>query len=52
VAANLILLGFAVGKGGLFAGPDLLVDVVTAKTPERLRDTSLRAFRVGLAAAG
>jgi indolepyruvate ferredoxin oxidoreductase beta subunit len=51
VAANLILLGYAVGQEGLFTGPGLLVEVITSKTPERFREDSLRAFRVGLAAA-
>jgi len=52
VAANLILLGFAAAKGGLFAGPDLLAEMIAAKTPERFREASLRAFQAGLAAAG
>jgi indolepyruvate ferredoxin oxidoreductase, beta subunit len=52
VAANLILLGYASGKGGLFAEPALLMEVMAAKTPERFRDSSLRAFQAGLAAAG
>jgi indolepyruvate ferredoxin oxidoreductase beta subunit len=51
VAGNLILLGFAAGKGGLFAGPDLLADMIAAKTPERFREASLNAFRAGLAVA-
>jgi indolepyruvate ferredoxin oxidoreductase, beta subunit len=51
VAANLILLGFAAGRGGLFAGPDLLAEMIAAKTPERFREASLKAFQVGLAAA-
>jgi indolepyruvate ferredoxin oxidoreductase beta subunit len=51
VAANLILLGYAAGKGGLFAGPDLLAAVLAAKTPERFRAASLQAFRIGLTAA-
>ena len=51
VAANLILLGFAAGQGGLFAGPDLLTEMIAAKTPERFREASLQAFQVGLAAA-
>ncbi|MBM4301213.1 MAG: pyruvate ferredoxin oxidoreductase [Deltaproteobacteria bacterium] len=51
VAANLILLGFAAGKGGLFAGPDLLAEMIAAKTPERFREASLKAFQAGLAAA-
>ncbi len=51
VAANLILLGFAAGKGGLFAGPDLLSQMIAAKTPDRFREASLQAFQLGLAAA-
>jgi indolepyruvate ferredoxin oxidoreductase beta subunit len=51
VSANLILLGFATGKGGLFAGPDLLIEMIAAKTTERFREASLRAFQAGLAAA-
>ncbi|MFZ5447937.1 MAG: 2-oxoacid:acceptor oxidoreductase family protein [Thermodesulfobacteriota bacterium] len=51
VSANLILLGYAAGKGGLFAEPDLLMEVMMAKTPDRFRETSLRAFKIGLAAA-
>jgi indolepyruvate ferredoxin oxidoreductase beta subunit len=51
VAANLILLGFAAGKGGLFAGPDLLAAMIAAKTPERFREASLKAFQIGLTAA-
>ena len=52
VAANLILLGYAAGQGGLFAGPDLLTDMIAAKTPERFREASLRALELGLTAAG
>jgi indolepyruvate ferredoxin oxidoreductase, beta subunit len=51
VAANLILLGFAAGRGGLFAGPDLLAEMIATKTPERFREASLKAFQAGLAAA-
>jgi indolepyruvate ferredoxin oxidoreductase, beta subunit len=51
VAANLILLGFAAGRGTLFAGPDLLAAMIEAKTPERFREASQRAFGLGLAAA-
>jgi Pyruvate/2-oxoacid:ferredoxin oxidoreductase gamma subunit len=51
VAANLVLLGFAAGQGGLFAGPDLLAEMIAAKTPERFREASLKAFQMGLAAA-
>ncbi len=51
VAANLILLGFAASRGGLFAGPDLLAEMIAAKTPERFREASLKAFALGQAAA-
>jgi indolepyruvate ferredoxin oxidoreductase beta subunit len=51
VAANLILLGYAAGRGGLFAAPDLLADLIAAKTPPRFREDSLKAFQLGLAAA-
>ncbi|MGO8762974.1 MAG: 2-oxoacid:acceptor oxidoreductase family protein [Desulfobaccales bacterium] len=51
VAANLILLGYAAGRGGLFAAPDLLTDLIAAKTPPRFREDSLKAFQLGLAAA-
>jgi indolepyruvate ferredoxin oxidoreductase beta subunit len=51
VSANLILMGYAAGQGGLFAGGDLLAEVIAAKTPERFREDSLRAFQAGLAAA-
>ena len=51
VAANLILLGYAGGQGGVFAAPDLLAEIIAAKTSERFREDSLRAFQVGLAAA-
>jgi indolepyruvate ferredoxin oxidoreductase, beta subunit len=51
VTANLILLGFAAGQGGLYAAPDLLLDMIATKTPERFREDSLKAFNVGLAAA-
>ncbi len=51
VAANLILMGYAAAAGGLFAGPDLLTEVIAATTPERFREASLKAFELGLAAA-
>jgi indolepyruvate ferredoxin oxidoreductase beta subunit len=51
VAANLILLGYAVGKQGLFCGPDLMEQVIREQTPERFRDINLKAFRLGAAAA-
>jgi indolepyruvate ferredoxin oxidoreductase beta subunit len=42
---------WAAAQGGLFAGPDLLAAMIAAKTPERFRETSLKAFQLGLAAA-
>lgn len=51
VAANLILLGFATGQGGLFVEPDFMLNVITARTPERFRESSLKAFKTGLDAA-
>jgi len=51
VAANLILLGYAAGRGGLFAGPDLLIEMIAARTPERFREASLKAFQLGIVTA-
>ena len=51
VAANLILLGFAAAKGGLFCGVELLEQVIMEKIPSRFRDTNLAALRRGVAAA-
>lgn len=52
VAANLILLGFAAGRGGLFCRPELLAQVIKDKTPARFRALNEKAFQAGLAAAG
>jgi indolepyruvate ferredoxin oxidoreductase beta subunit len=52
VAANFILLGYAAGRGGLFAGPELITEVIAARTPAGLREASLLAFQVGRSAAG
>jgi Pyruvate/2-oxoacid:ferredoxin oxidoreductase gamma subunit len=51
VAANLILLGFAAAKGGLFWEAALLEQVIMEKIPERFRDANLQALRRGVAAA-
>ncbi len=51
VAANLILLGFAAGQGRAVRRTGSPGGVMEAKTPERFRETSLRAFQLGLAAA-
>ena len=50
-AANLALLGFAVGKGVLFAGADHFETVIRATTPAQYLDRNLAAFRAGLGAA-
>ncbi|MDD2903982.1 MAG: 2-oxoacid:acceptor oxidoreductase family protein [Syntrophales bacterium] len=51
VAANLILLGYAAGKGGLFCEADLLEQVIREKTPARFREINLKALRAGVDAA-
>ncbi|MCG6536312.1 MAG: 2-oxoacid:acceptor oxidoreductase family protein [Syntrophales bacterium LBB04] len=52
VTANLILLGFAAARGGLFCAAELLERVILEKIPARFRDSNLQAFRLGVAAAG
>lgn len=52
VAANLVLLGFAAGKGGLFCGAEEMQKVIRDETPERFRDMNLQAYQAGRAAAG
>lgn len=51
VAANLIILGFAAGKGSFFCSVDLLEEILQEKSPDRFREANLRAFREGLTAA-
>ncbi len=51
VSANLILLGYAAGKGGLFCNPEIVEKVIKEKTPARYQELNLKAFRAGLAAA-
>jgi len=52
VTANLILLGYAAGKGGLFCQPDFLEQVIREKTPARFREINLKALHTGMDAAG
>jgi Pyruvate/2-oxoacid:ferredoxin oxidoreductase gamma subunit len=52
VTANLILLGFAAARGGLFCAPDLLERVIREKTPPRFLELNLKALRLGAATAG
>ena len=51
VAANLILLGYAAAKGGLFCDADLLEQVIREKAPARFREMNLKALSTGVAAA-
>jgi indolepyruvate ferredoxin oxidoreductase, beta subunit len=51
VTANLVILGFAAGKGALFCDGDLLEKIIRDKSPERFRDGNLKAFRAGGQAA-
>ena len=51
VTANLILLGFAAGKMGLFCNAELLAGLIQDKTPPRFRESNLKAFFMGVAAA-
>lgn len=52
VAANLILLGYAAAKGGLFCQADFLEQVIREKVPARFREINLKALAAGAAAAG
>uniref|UniRef100_A0A7C3ZB59 Pyruvate ferredoxin oxidoreductase n=1 Tax=Desulfobacca acetoxidans TaxID=60893 RepID=A0A7C3ZB59_9BACT len=51
VTANLILLGFAAGKGVLFCQDDLLEQIVREKSAAKYRETNLQAFVAGRNAA-
>ena len=50
-AANLALLGYAVGKRIFFAGPDLFEETIRNSTPAKYLDRNLAAFRAGVEAA-
>ena len=50
-AANLALLGYAAGKGVLFAGPDLFEQTIQRITPAKHLDQNLAAFRAGMEAS-
>jgi indolepyruvate ferredoxin oxidoreductase beta subunit len=50
-AANLALLGYAAGKGALFAGADLFEETIRKSTPTRYLDQNLAAFRAGVEAS-
>ena len=51
VAANLILLGYAAARRGLFCSPEILEQVIKDKTPARFRALNLKALQTGVAAA-
>jgi indolepyruvate ferredoxin oxidoreductase beta subunit len=51
VAANLALLGYAAGKGGLFREPALFEASIRAATPAQHLEGNLAAFRAGVEAA-
>jgi indolepyruvate ferredoxin oxidoreductase beta subunit len=51
VAANLALLGYAAGKGGLFGEAALFEAVVRAVTSARYLESNVAAFRAGVEAA-
>lgn len=51
VAANLVLLGYAVGKGTLFAGETTVRRALRTISPARLLDGSMEALSAGIAAA-
>lgn len=50
-ALNMVLLGFAAGGGAAGVSADALRQAVHDLSPERHRDTNLRAFDLGSAAA-
>ena len=52
VAANLILLGYAAGKKTLFADSRILEGIIGKISPPRFLEANLKAFRLGLEAAG
>jgi len=50
-SANLALLGYAAGKGGLFAGPACFEDAIRSVTSARHLGGNLAAFRAGVEAS-
>jgi len=50
-AANLALLGYAAGKGVLFAGPDLFEETIRKTAPAKYLDRNIAAFRAGVEAS-
>jgi indolepyruvate ferredoxin oxidoreductase beta subunit len=50
-SANLALLGYAAGKGGLFAGPSCFEEAIRSVTSARHLGGNLAAFRAGVEAS-
>jgi indolepyruvate ferredoxin oxidoreductase beta subunit len=50
-AANLALLGYAAGKGALFAGPDIFEETIRQITSSKHLNQNLAAFRAGVEAS-
>lgn len=50
-AANLALLGYAAGKGVLFAGPDHFEETIRKIVPAKHLDRNIAAFRAGVEAS-
>jgi len=50
-SVNLVLLGFAAGRGGLFSGPAGFEAAIRAYTPARFLEKNLQAFSAGVEAA-
>jgi indolepyruvate ferredoxin oxidoreductase beta subunit len=51
MGANLVLLGYAAARGGLFAGPEQFEAAIRQATSARHVEASLGAFRAGVEAA-
>ncbi|MBI4495314.1 MAG: 2-oxoacid:acceptor oxidoreductase family protein [Deltaproteobacteria bacterium] len=51
LAANLVLLGFALGRGGMFCHLPLVESVTGRMSPGRARDLNLEALRLGFGQA-
>ena len=50
VITNLVLLGFAVSKGGLFCDAGLAENVIRRLSPDKQVESNLRGFALGVAA--
>jgi indolepyruvate ferredoxin oxidoreductase beta subunit len=51
VTVNLIILGYAAGKGLLFCRDNLLEGIIREKSPPQFREGNLKAFQAGKQAA-